>query len=239
VQNLADLRFSKKLPYLRPDGKSQVTIEYINDKPVRAHTVVVAAQHNPQVSEERLRREIMQKLIKPTLGKWIDSKTIFHINSTGRFVIGGPQADTGLTGRKVIADTYGGRGAHGGGSFSGKDPTKVDRSASYAARHCAKNIVAAGLADKCEVQLAYAIGISQPVSATVDTEGTAKIKEDRIAEIVRELFDFSPSGMIKRYDLRRPIYKATARHGHFGKQGPNFTWEKLDMVDKIKKLARM
>ena len=239
VDNLAELRISGKLPYLRPDGKSQVTVEYHNDTPVRVHTVVVAAQHAPDVSEEQVRSDIIEKLIKPTIGaRWLDSRTQYFVNSTGRFVIGGPQADTGLTGRKVIADTYGGRGAHGGGSFSGKDPTKVDRSASYAARHAAKNIVAAGLADKCEVQLAYTIGVARPVSVSVDTEGTAKIKEDRIIGIINELFDFRPAQMIERYALRRPIYLETARYGHVGRNHPNYTWEALDMVEAIKKMAK-
>jgi len=240
VAKLADLRRSGTLPYLRPDGKSQVTVEYENEKPVRVHTVVIAAQHSEDVSEEQVRTDLMEKLIVPTVGAdMIDDDTVFHINATGRFVMGGPMADTGLTGRKVIADAYGGRGNHGGGAFSGKDPTKVDRSASYAARHAAKNVVAAGLADACEVQLSYAIGVSYPLSVSVDTEGTARIKEDRIAEIIRETFDFRPAAMIERLDLRRPIYKDTARDGHFGWEKPDYTWEQLDMVDEIRKRAGM
>ncbi len=238
MENIAELRQSGKISYLRPDGKCQVTVEYHDDAPKRVHTVVVSTQHNDDVEHDTIKKDIIEKLIVPTIGKGLlDSQTIYHVNPTGRFVVGGPKADCGLTGRKIIVDTYGGRGSHGGGCFSGKDPSKVDRSASYAARHTAKNIVAAGLADKCEVQLSYAIGIAEPISINVNTEGTAKLPEDRIADIIGKLFDLTPTGMIKHLDLRRPIYKETARHGHFGRNHPDFTWEKLDMVDAIRSEA--
>jgi len=240
MERAAALRRSRKLPWLRPDGKCQVTIEYHNRKPARVHTVVCSLQHDPDVSYEELRKEVIRKIIKPILPKkLLDAGTIYHVNPTGRFVKGGPMADTGLTGRKIIVDTYGGCGSHGGGAFSGKDPSKVDRSASYAARHCAKNIVAAGLASECELQLSYAIGVAEPISVYVDTRGTSKISESRIARIIRKLFDFRPVAMIERLDLLRPIYKETARFGHFGRNSPNFTWEKLDLVDEIRKAARL
>jgi S-adenosylmethionine synthetase len=247
VEKLAEQRFKRKLPWLRPDGKSQVTIEYVNERPTRVHTVVVSTQHDETVLDkrkdvmsEKAKREIIEQVIKPVIPKklWNDD-IIFHINPTGKFVVGGPHGDTGLTGRKIIVDTYGGRGAHGGGAFSGKDPSKVDRSASYMARYIAKNVVAAGLARSAEVQLAYAIGVAQPVSVTVSTEGTAVIPEDQIAELVKEHFALTPRGIIKHLDLLRPIYKQTARHGHFGRPHANggFTWEKTDKADTLAKAA--
>ena len=235
---LEKMRHNKKLPWLRPDGKSQVTVEYEDSKPKRIHTVVVAAQHAPSITYRQLRRQIIEKVILPVLPKrLVDRNIVYHINPTGRFVIGGPKGDCGLTGRKIIVDTYGGRGSHGGGCFSGKDPTKVDRSASYMARYIAKNIVAAGLADTCEVQLSYAIGVAEPISVLVQTEGTAKINEERISEIIRELFPLTPKGMIEHLKLARPIFAETSHGGHFGRNHPNFTWEKTDMVGKLRKAA--
>ncbi len=236
---LEKVRQTKKLPWLRPDGKSQVTVEYLNGKPKRIHTVVISTQHEDSVSYKKLQRDIIQKVILPTLPKrLVDKDTIFHVNPTGRFVVGGPKGDCGLTGRKIIVDTYGGRGSHGGGAFSGKDPSKVDRTASYMGRYIAKNIVAAGLADACEVQLSYAIGVAEPTSVLINTERTAKISETRIAEIVKELFPLTPSGMIKHLKLKRPVFSNTSHGGHFGRKGDdNFTWEKTDMVNKIRKAA--
>jgi len=235
---LEKMRQNKKLPWLRPDGKSQVTVQYENNKPKRIHTVVIAAQHAPSITYRQLRKQIIEKVILPVLPKrLVDSNIVYHINPTGRFVIGGPKGDCGLTGRKIIVDTYGGRGSHGGGCFSGKDPTKVDRSASYMARYIAKNVVAAGLADACEVQLSYAIGVAEPISVLVDTEGTAKISEQRISEIIRELFPLTPKGMIEHLKLARPIFAETSYGGHFGRNLPNFTWEKTDMVSKLRKAA--
>jgi len=235
---LEQTRRSKKLPWLRPDGKSQVTVEYENGEPNRVHTVVVAAQHAPSITYRQLRKQIIEKVVVPILPKrLIDKDIIFHINETGRFVIGGPKGDCGVTGRKVIVDTYGGKARHGGGCFSGKDPTKVDRSASYMARYIAKNVVAAGLADICELQVSYVIGVAQPVSVLVNTEGTAKISEKRISEIIRELFPLTPKGMIEHLKLARPIYAETSYGGHFGRNLPNFTWEKTDMVAKLRKAA--
>ena len=240
TEQLAKMRQNKKLPWLRPDGKSQVTIEYENNKPKRIHTVVVSTQHNPDIKHSKLRKEIIEKVIKPTLPKkLVDKNTIYHVNPTGRFVVGGPNGDCGLTGRKIIVDTYGGRGCHGGGAFSGKDPSKVDRSASYMARYIAKNIVAAGLAQACEVQLSYAIGVAEPISVLIDTEGTAKISETKIAQIVRKIFPLTPKAMIQHLKLKRPIFEATAYHGHFGRNLPNFTWEKTDMANKLRKAAGM
>jgi S-adenosylmethionine synthetase len=233
---LEQMRQSKKLPWLRPDGKSQVTVEYENGKPRRIHTVVVSTQHAPSIPYRKLRKQIINKVILPVLPKrLVDKDTIFHVNPTGRFVIGGPRGDCGVTGRKIIVDTYGGRGSHGGGCFSGKDPSKVDRSASYMARYVAKNIVAAGLADACEIQLSYAIGVAEPISVLIDTESTAKISERRISEIVRDIFPLTPKGMIKHLNLARPIYADTSHGGHFGRNHPNFTWEKTDMVAKLQK----
>ena len=238
TEQLAKMRQSKKLPWLRPDGKSQVTVEYENNKPKRIHTVVISTQHNPDIKYSKLRREIIEKVIKPTLPKkLVDKNTAYHVNPTGRFVVGGPKGDCGLTGRKIIVDTYGGRGCHGGGAFSGKDPSKVDRSASYMARYIAKNIVAAGLADACEVQLSYAIGVAEPVSVLIDTEGTAKISETKIAQIVRKIFPLTPKAMIQHLKLKRPVFEATSYHGHFGRNLPDFTWEKTDMVAKLRKAA--
>jgi S-adenosylmethionine synthetase len=238
LNRLTDARKKGEVDWLRPDSKSQVTVEYDGHTPVRIDTVVVSTQHSPDVSNETIRKFIIDKIIKPELPKELASGDItYHINPTGRFVVGGPHGDCGLTGRKIIVDTYGGWGRHGGGAFSGKDPTKVDRSAAYMARYVAKNIVASGLADRCEVQLAYAIGVSEPVSVYVDTEGTGKIDDARICEIVRELFPLTPSGIIKHLDLRRPIFRKTAAGGHFGRNEPEFTWEKIDMAKKIAKAA--
>ena len=238
VEGLAKLRESKELPYLRPDGKSQVTVEYENHRPKRVHTVVVSTQHSEDVDQATLKKDIINKLIKKVIpSKYLDDKTVYHVNPTGRFVVGGPKGDCGLTGRKIIVDTYGGRARHGGGAFSGKDPTKVDRSANYAARYVAKNIVAAGLADRCEVQLSYAIGLVEPTSVLVHCEGSSKLSEHRISEIAEKVFDLTPGGIIEKLNLRRPIYKDTARYGHFGRKGKAFTWEETDMVEALKKEA--
>jgi len=235
---LEKMRQSKKLPWLRPDGKSQVTIEYENSKPKRIHTVVISTHHSPNVSDKELRKQIKEKVILPVLPKrFVDKKTIFHINPTGRFVEGGPKADCGLTGRKIIVDTYGGRGSHGGGAFSGKDPTKVDRTASYMARYIAKNVVAAGLADSCEVQLSYAIGVAEPISVYVDTAGTGKVSEHLLSELIRKFFPMTPKKMIAHLKLARPIFTPTSYGGHFGRKGPSFTWEQTDMAAKLRKAA--
>lgn len=235
---LEKVRQSRKLLWLRPDGKSQVTVEYENGKPKRIHTVVVATQHAPSVSYKTLRKQIIEKVVLPVLPKrLVDKNIIYHVNPTGRFVIGGPKGDCGVTGRKIIVDTYGGSGSHGGGAFSGKDPTKVDRTASYMARYIAKNIVAAGLSNACEIQLSYAIGVAEPISVHVDTQGTAKISEQEISRIVRELFPLTPKKMISYLKLARPIFAQTSYGGHFGRKGPDFTWEKTDMVKKLKKAA--
>jgi S-adenosylmethionine synthetase len=237
---LEKVRQSKKLPWLRPDGKSQVTVEYEDSKPKRIHTVVVSTQHAPTIAYRKLQKQIIEKVIMPVLPKrLIDKKTIFHINPTGRFVVGGPKGDCGLTGRKIIVDTYGGRGSHGGGAFSGKDPTKVDRTASYMARYIAKNIVAAGLAAACEVQLSYAIGVAKPISVLIDTEGTAKISEQKISQLVRKFFPLTPKAMIRHLNLARPIFAQTSYGGHFGRNLPNFTWEKTDMAVKLRKAAKL
>jgi S-adenosylmethionine synthetase len=233
---LEKMRRNKKLPWLRPDGKSQVTVEYENGKPKRIHTVIVAAQHAPSITYKELRKQIIKKVILPVLPKnLVDGKITYHINPTGRFVTGGPKGDCGLTGRKIIVDTYGGRGSHGGGCFSGKDPTKVDRTASYMARYIAKNIVAAGLANACEIQLSYAIGVAEPISILVDTEGTSKISEEKLSRIVRKLFPLTPKRMIAYLKLSRPIFAQTSYGGHFGRKGPTFTWEKTDMAAKLRK----
>ncbi|HEY7733994.1 MAG TPA: methionine adenosyltransferase [Nitrososphaera sp.] len=225
---LAKVRKSKELGWIRPDGKSQVSVAYEDGVPKRIETVVVSTQHSPEISLKQLREEVISKVIRPVCGSWIDDRTKFLVNPTGRFVIGGPPGDTGLTGRKIIADTYGGMGRHGGGAFSGKDPSKVDRSACYMARYVAKNVVAAGLANKCEVQVAYAIGVAEPVSIMIDTFGTGKVDEEEIEARVRKTFDMRPAGIVKTLDLKRPIYRKTAAYGHFGRNEPGFTWELTD-----------
>ena len=239
TDRLAKVRESGKLPWLRPDGKSQVTVEYgENGKPKRIHTVVISTQHKADVKYKTIKKEIFEQVILPVLPKkLIDKKLIVHVNPTGKFIVGGPKGDCGLTGRKIIVDTYGGRGGHGGGAFSGKDPSKVDRSASYMARYIAKNIVAAGLADACEVQLSYAIGVAKPISVLVDTEGTAKVDEVVIEKLVHEFFPLTPKGIINHLKLRRPIYQETAKNGHFGRNHADFTWEKTDMANKLRKGA--
>ncbi len=238
THKLSEVRKSKKVDFLRPDGKSQVSIEYKDGRPVRVDTVVISTQHSDKVSNDDLRSAVMEYVIKPVVpAKMLDSKTKYHINPTGRFVIGGPMGDAGLTGRKIIVDTYGGYSRHGGGAFSGKDPSKVDRSACYMARYIAKNVVAAGLATKAEVQLAYAIGVAEPVSVMVDTFGTATVPEERITALVRETFLLTPKGIIEALDLRKPIYKPTAAYGHFGRSGPGFTWERTDRADALRKAA--
>jgi S-adenosylmethionine synthetase len=236
AKKLTEVRKTGEIDYLRPDGKSQVTIEYDGDNVVRIDTVVVSCQHNPDVQHGQIEKDILEKVIKAVLpAELMDDKTKFFINPTGRFVIGGPQGDVGLTGRKIIVDTYGGSAAHGGGAFSGKDPTKVDRSASYAARHAAKNIVASGLAEKCEIEIAYAIGVASPVSVYVNTYGTGKVANDRLTEIVNKEFDLRPSAIIEHFDLRRPIYRKTAAYGHFGRPELDLPWEKLDKVEALRK----
>ena len=224
------------MPYLRPDGKSQVTVEYEAGKPVRVDTIVISAQHSPDVELEQIKKDVLEKVIVPVVPKgFIDQTTKYLINPTGRFVIGGPMGDSGLTGRKIIVDTYGGMARHGGGAFSGKDPTKVDRSASYAARYVAKNIVAAGLAEKCELELAYAIGVARPVSITVNTFGTGKVQEEQIVAAIKEIFDLRPAGIIQSLNLRRPLYKQVAAYGHFGRTELDLPWEKLDKVEDLRK----
>ena len=237
TRQLTKVRKDGTLSYLRPDGKSQVTVEYDeNDKPVRLDAVVLSTQHDPDVTQEQIHKDIKKYVFDPILPKeMVDENTKYYINPTGRFVIGGPHGDSGLTGRKIIVDTYGGYARHGGGAFSGKDCTKVDRSAAYAARYVAKNIVAAGLADKCEIQLSYAIGVAHPTSIMVDTFGTGKLSDERLTEIIRENFDLRPAGIIKMLDLRRPIYRQTAAYGHFGRHDLDLPWEKLDKVDTLKK----
>ncbi len=238
VRRLSEARKAGEVDFLRPDGKSQVTIEYEGKRPVRASAIVISTQHSPDVSNRDLREAIIDRVIKPTVpAELLDKDTVFHINPTGRFVVGGPQGDTGLTGRKIIVDTYGGRGRHGGGCFSGKDPTKVDRSACYMARHIAKNIVASGLADEVEVQLAYAIGVADPVSVLVDTFGTGRIDPKRLSELVREHFQLTPRGIIDSLRLRRPIYKKTAAYGHFGRTEPEFSWEATDKARPLREAA--
>lgn len=238
TKKLAEVRKNGVVDFLRPDGKSQVTVEYHDHKPVRVDTIVVAAQHTPNASYSTIREGIIEEVIRKVVpAELIDDKTKYYINSTGRFVVGGPMGDCGLTGRKIIADTYGGQGSHGGGCFSGKDPSKVDRTASYMARYVAKNIVAAGLASRVEVQVAYSIGVAEPVSLMIDTFGTGKIPADRIQELVRELFSFKPANMIRHLKLTRPIFKQTACYGHFGRMNPDFTWEKIDMADALRERA--
>jgi S-adenosylmethionine synthetase len=238
TQRLAKVRKNGALDFLRPDGKSQVTIEYENGCPKRVDAIVIAAQHKPDVSHETLREAIIEEVIKKVIPKsMIDGDTKYFINATGKFVVGGPMGDCGLTGRKIIVDTYGGQGSHGGGCFSGKDPSKVDRSASYMGRHIAKNIVAAGVSKKCEVQVAYAIGVAEPVSVMIDLMGTGKVPESKVQEIVRQVFDLRPAAIIEYLDLLRPIYKKTAAYGHFGRNEPEFTWEKTNKADEIRSLA--
>lgn len=235
---LTQVRKEEILPYLRPDGKTQVTVEYVDGKPVRVDAIVISSQHAPEISHEQIKKDIIENVIKPIVpAEMLDENTKYYINPTGRFVIGGPQGDAGLTGRKIIVDTYGGMARHGGGAFSGKDPSKVDRSAAYAARYVAKNIVAAGLADKCEIQLAYAIGVAQPVSVLVETFGTGKIDDDKIAELVRKNFSLSPTGIIKELDLLRPIYKQTAAYGHFGRIDVDLPWEHIDKATSLREQA--
>jgi len=235
TRRLAEARKTKELPYLRPDGKSQVTVEYKDGRPHRIDTVVVSTQHSPDVDLKTIEKDVIEKVIRKVLPQeYLDEKTRYLINPTGRFVIGGPQADTGLTGRKIIVDTYGSMGRHGGGCFSGKDPTKVDRSASYAARYVAKNIIAAGLADKCEIQIAYAIGVAKPVSISICTFGTGKVPEERLIELVRRHVDLRPAAIIRKFDLLRPIYKQVAAYGHFGRTDLDLPWEKTDLAEKFK-----
>ena len=238
VERQAKLRKNGVLPWLRPDAKSQVTMRYENGKPVAIDAVVLSTQHSPNISLSDLREAVLEEVIKPVLpAEWLHDKTLYHINPTGNFVIGGPMGDCGLTGRKIIVDSYGGMARHGGGAFSGKDPTKVDRSAAYAGRYVAKNIVAAGLAAKCEIQVSYAIGVAEPTSISINTFGTGKVGDDVIIKLVREIFDLRPRGIIEMLDLRRPIYRETAAYGHFGRELPNFTWEKTDKADDLRKAA--
>ena len=239
ARRLAEVRKQRVVDYLRPDGKTQVTVEYHDGRAARLDTIVVSAHHRPGVSLAKIRSDVKRLVVDPILPKkWIDRRTRLYVNPTGRFEVGGPMADTGLTGRKIIMDTYGGVIGHGGGAFSGKDPTKVDRSAAYMARYVAKNLVASGLADKCEIELAYAIGIAEPVSVMVDTHGTGKLSEASFIKIIRELFDLTPAGIIRTLKLRRPIYSKTAAYGHFGREENGFTWEQLDMVNDIKRVAK-
>ncbi|MFW6149471.1 MAG: methionine adenosyltransferase [Atribacterota bacterium] len=235
THRLAEVRKQKIIPYLRPDGKSQVTVQYLNGTPQRVEAVVIAAQHHPKINLNTIRKDILESVVKEVIPtKYLDKNTKYYINSTGRFVVGGPQADTGVTGRKIIVDTYGGVGSHGGGCFSGKDPTKVDRSGSYMARYIAKNIVAAGIADKCEIEIAYAIGVANPVSIMVDTFDTEKILQSQIIEIIKKYFDLRPAAIIEYLKLKRPIYKKTASYGHFGRELEDFTWEKTDKIKELK-----
>ena len=238
ARKLSEMRKSDFLSYLRPDGKTQVTVEYEDNKPIRVDTVVISTQHHPDVTQDQIRRDLLQYVVYPTIPReLLDEDTKYFINPTGRFVIGGPQGDCGLTGRKIIVDTYGGMARHGGGAFSGKDPTKVDRSGAYAARYVAKNVVAAGLADRCELQIAYAIGVARPVSVSIETFGTGKIADDKISEFITQTFDLRPAGIIKALDLRRPIYRQTATYGHFGRTDLDLPWEKTDKAEDLRKLA--
>ena len=237
TKKLADVRKSKELEWVRPDGKSQVSVTYIDDKPQRVETIVISTQHSTEISNEEIRKQIIDKVIKPVCGKWWHDDIVIHVNPTGKFEIGGPHGDAGLTGRKIIVDSYGGMGRHGGGAFSGKDPSKVDRSACYMCRYVAKNLVAAGLADRCEVQIAYAIGVCQPLSLMVNTFGTNKIPEERIEEILNSHFDMKPASIVSHLDLKRPIFKKTAGYGHFGRNEPEFTWEKTDKAEELRKTA--
>lgn len=238
-QKLTEARKNKTINYLRPDGKSEVAVEYEDGQPKRVNTVVIAAQHNPEIKLSQIKKDIIDKVIKPVCDKWLTRKTKFFVNATGKFIKGGPPADCGLTGRKIIVDTYGGHGSHGGGCFSGKDPSKVDRSGSYMARYVAKNIVASGIASKCEIQIAYVIGVAEPISILVDTHHTGKVSNEQIAKIIPQVFDLTPEGIINTLKLKRPIYKKTAAYGHFGRNDKDFTWEKTDKIKKIKKLAKI
>ena len=237
VRRQAELRKDGTLPWLRPDAKSQVSFRYENGKPVHIDTVVLSTQHAPEISQADLRAQVIEQIIKPVLGDWLKDEPTIHVNPTGRFVIGGPMGDAGLTGRKIIVDTYGGMARHGGGAFSGKDPSKVDRSAAYAARYVAKNIVAAGLADRCEVQVSYAIGVAEPTSIMLDTFGTGQVSNVTLTRLVREHFDLRPAGILRMLDLKRPIYRATASYGHFGRDEPNFTWERTDRAAALRAAA--
>jgi S-adenosylmethionine synthetase len=238
VDEMARLRRSGEIHYLRPDGKSQVTVEYDGDRPVRVDTVVISTQHTPEVDHEKIRADMIEKVARRVIpAEYLDEETLFHVNPTGRFVVGGPHGDTGVTGRKIMVDTYGGRGRHGGGAFSGKDPSKVDRSAAYMARYIAKNIVAGGLASACEVQLSYAIGVADPVSVMVDTFGTGRVAAEKIEKLVRKHFPLKPKGIIDMLNLRRPVYKDTARFGHFGRNHPDCTWERTDKADALRRDA--
>ena len=240
TQKLAEVRKEGIVPYLRPDGKAQISVKYVGDKPVSVDTVVISTQHSPDVAQSQIRKDMIEAVINEVIpADMMSEDTVIHINPTGKFVIGGPQGDAGLTGRKIIVDTYGGSCPHGGGAFSGKDPTKVDRSAAYAARHVAKNLVASGACDKATIQVAYAIGVVKPVSVMVDTHGTGKVSEEKIEECVKELFDLSPKGIIESLDLLRPIYRKTASYGHFGREEEDFTWEKTNRVDEIKKYLEL
>jgi S-adenosylmethionine synthetase len=237
TKRLSEVRKSKLLPWVRPDGKSQVTVEYEDGKPKRVEAIVIATQHSPEVNNEQIKKEIIEKVVKPVCGKYWNDKIKVHVNPTGRFVIGGPPGDAGLTGRKIIVDTYGGMGRHGGGAFSGKDPSKVDRSACYMCRYIAKNIVAAGLAERCEVQVAYAIGVAEPVSLMVSTFDTSKIPEEQIENLIRKHFDMRPAAIISQLQLKRPIYRKTASYCHFGRNEPEFSWEKTDKAEVLRKAA--
>ncbi len=241
VRRLAEVRKNSRstMPYLRPDGKSQVTIEYDGRQPRRVHTIVVSTQHDPGIPQKRIKADVIEHIVKAVIPEeYLDTKTIYHVNPTGRFEIGGPHGDSGLTGRKIIVDTYGGRVAHGGGSFSGKDPSKVDRSAAYAARYLAKNIVAAGLANECTIQIAYAIGVAKPVAVYVNTYGTGKLPDSELAKIIQREFDLTPRAIIKCLDLLKPIYRQTSTYGHFGRNEKGFTWEKLELVERLKRAIR-
>jgi len=238
-QRLAFVRKNKILKYLRPDGKSQVTVEYENGKPKRIHTVVVSCQHGPEVTQKRIYKDVIEHVIRPVCGKYLDNRTVYHINPTGRFIVGGPPGDCGVTGRKIMVDTYGGMGRHGGGCFSGKDPSKVDRSAAYFGRYVAKNVVAAGLAKRFEVQVCYAIGVADPVSLYVNTYGTGVVDDEKLARVIGKHFDFTPQGMIKHLQLRRPIYMKTAAYGHFGREDKDFTWEKTDKARALREAFKI
>jgi len=235
TKKLTEVRKSGDLTWLRPDGKSQASVEYVDGQPKRLTAVLISTQHTAEVEHDEIEKEVIEKIIKPVCGEWLDDDTKYYVNPTGKFIIGGPHGDTGVTGRKIIVDTYGGHGSHGGGAFSGKDPSKVDRSASYLARYIAKNIVAAGIAKKCEVQLAYAIGVAEPISLLVSTNGTATVDEEKIVQAVREIFPLKPAELVDYLKLRRPIFRKTTNYGHFGRDDEDFTWEKTDKTDELKK----